>query len=540
MVNILGEPQATVTTRSKIRDSEAASVHECLYVNFLFEIEPKKLIEALEEEGWLIAMQEELNQFERNKEGIDYDETFAPVARLEAIRIFLAYAAYMGFVVFQMDVKSAFLNEKILEEVLPEHDLLKKYDLAYSALVKCHMLLPNNLGPDESGVSVNETLFRGIIGYLKGTPSLGLWYPKGSGFDLKAYSDLDCDGILATQMLLILRRAMGQIPRGMVVLNVELQDILRDILHGEKGCQVFLAQISAKKEEDKSEGKQLKDIPIIRDFLEVFLQDLPAKIDLPKIGVYPKTTTDDSANFFGLAGYYRSAPILALPEGSEDFVVYYDASHKVMPLEGIHVDDKLQFVEEPVEIMEREIKRLKQSQIPMVKDSSESMSKVTEGRMKAFEAGLKHTQIDIAHAKRLIESGVRASDIGTIILILHRTKEDKLKDWEIPLADGFQGREKETIIKEMIRCCLRYSFREERKRIHEALMEGELGKPRTNYLPSSDEGRFKSSWFTPTSELADGGFNLDQMAGDEKENEVQEFRPIGRHRSKKESASSVP
>ncbi|GKE71112.1 putative reverse transcriptase domain-containing protein [Tanacetum coccineum] len=42
-----------------------------------------------------------------------------------------------------------------------------------------------------------------------------------------------------------------------------------------KGCQIFLAQISAKKEEDKSEGKQLKDVPIVRDFLEVFLEDLP-------------------------------------------------------------------------------------------------------------------------------------------------------------------------------------------------------------------------------------------------------------------------
>ncbi|GKG49163.1 hypothetical protein Tco_0515615, partial [Tanacetum coccineum] len=52
---------ARVTTRSRIRDFKAASAHECLYVNFLFEIEPKKLIEALEEEGWIIAMQEELN-----------------------------------------------------------------------------------------------------------------------------------------------------------------------------------------------------------------------------------------------------------------------------------------------------------------------------------------------------------------------------------------------------------------------------------------------------------------------------------------------
>ncbi|GKC81751.1 retrovirus-related pol polyprotein from transposon TNT 1-94 [Tanacetum coccineum] len=197
LVNIIGEPLAGITTRSRVRDSEAASAHECLYVNFLSEMEPKKLIKALEEEGWIIAMQEELNQFERNKvwtlvpkphgktiigtkwiwknkmdengvviknkarlvaqgynqqEGIDYEETFAPVARLEAIRIFLAYAAYMGFMVYQMDVKSAFLNGKISEELA---DLIS----------------------NSPHVSV-----------------LGLWYPKGSGFDLKAYSDSDYAG----------------------------------------------------------------------------------------------------------------------------------------------------------------------------------------------------------------------------------------------------------------------------------------------------------------------------------------------------------
>nr|GEV95958.1 hypothetical protein [Tanacetum cinerariifolium] len=122
LVNIIGEPLDGVTTRSRVRDSEAASAHECLYVNFLFEIEPKKLNEALKEEGEIIAMREELNPFKRNKgfrqeKGIDYDETFALVARLEAIKIFLAYAAYMGFMVYQIDVKSAFLNGKILEEV---------------------------------------------------------------------------------------------------------------------------------------------------------------------------------------------------------------------------------------------------------------------------------------------------------------------------------------------------------------------------------------------------------------------------------------
>ncbi|GJX66180.1 putative ribonuclease H-like domain-containing protein [Tanacetum coccineum] len=56
-------------------------------------------------------------QGHRQEEGIDYDEVFAPVARIEAIRIFLAFASYMGFVVYQMDVKSAFLYGKIDEEV---------------------------------------------------------------------------------------------------------------------------------------------------------------------------------------------------------------------------------------------------------------------------------------------------------------------------------------------------------------------------------------------------------------------------------------
>ncbi|GJW68789.1 putative ribonuclease H-like domain-containing protein [Tanacetum coccineum] len=53
----------------------------------------------------------------RQEEGIDYDEVFAPVARIEAIRIFLAFASYMGFIVYQMDVKSAFLYGTIDEEV---------------------------------------------------------------------------------------------------------------------------------------------------------------------------------------------------------------------------------------------------------------------------------------------------------------------------------------------------------------------------------------------------------------------------------------
>ncbi|GJZ11543.1 retrovirus-related pol polyprotein from transposon TNT 1-94, partial [Tanacetum coccineum] len=129
---------------------------------FISTIEPKNVNEALGDESWIVAMQEELNQFvandvwelvpqprnmtiigtkwvfrnkldengivSRNKarlvaqgynqqEGIDYDETYALVARLESIRILLAYACALDFKLFQMDVKSAFLNGFINEEV---------------------------------------------------------------------------------------------------------------------------------------------------------------------------------------------------------------------------------------------------------------------------------------------------------------------------------------------------------------------------------------------------------------------------------------
>ena len=145
--------------------TRSATQNECLFHNFLSQEEPKKVEDALKDSDWVAAMQEELNEFERNKvwqlvprprnrsvvgtkwvfrnktdadgivirnkarlvakgysqqEGIDYDETFAPVARLEATRMFLAYAAHKKFKVFQMDVKSAFLNGELEEEVFVE------------------------------------------------------------------------------------------------------------------------------------------------------------------------------------------------------------------------------------------------------------------------------------------------------------------------------------------------------------------------------------------------------------------------------------
>ncbi|KAI3772432.1 hypothetical protein L6452_03618 [Arctium lappa] len=392
---ILGDPDAGIQTRR-------SSGNIYLFVNFLSLIEPKKTDDALRDPNWVSAMQEELTEFSRNKvwnliprpsdktvigtkwvfrnkldehgtvtrnkarlvaqgyrqeEGIDYDETFAPVARLEAIRLFLAYAVYKDFIVYQMDVKSAFLNGKLNEEVYveqppgfydPKHpnyvykldkalyglkqaprawydtlssflisenfergkidntlffrkikghiilvqiyvddiifgstnpslctrfaermkkeykmsmmgeltyflglqikqsdkgtfinqgkyvkDMLKKFDLNQASAMKTPMAPPLTLNKDPSGKPVNVTAYRGMIGsllyltasrpdimystclcaryqsepkeshliavkrifrYLKGTPNLGLWYPKDSGFDLTGYSDSDFAG----------------------------------------------------------------------------------------------------------------------------------------------------------------------------------------------------------------------------------------------------------------------------------------------------------------------------------------------------------
>nr|GEW09845.1 retrovirus-related Pol polyprotein from transposon TNT 1-94 [Tanacetum cinerariifolium] len=114
----------------------------------------------------------------RKEEGIDYDDTFAPVARLEEFDIFLAFATYMIFTVYQMDVKSAFLNGKLKEDVYVQYqksereisinqekyvkDLLKKYDINGSSVTTL-MVPPNNLRHDLNDKAVNETQYRGDI-----------------------------------------------------------------------------------------------------------------------------------------------------------------------------------------------------------------------------------------------------------------------------------------------------------------------------------------------------------------------------------------
>nr|GFB69739.1 putative ribonuclease H-like domain-containing protein [Tanacetum cinerariifolium] len=92
--------------------------HTRMFACFRSQEVPKRVHQALKDPSWIEAIQEKLLQFKMQKEeGIDYKEVFAPVARIKAIQLFLAYASFMGYMVYQMDVKSAFLYGTIKEEV---------------------------------------------------------------------------------------------------------------------------------------------------------------------------------------------------------------------------------------------------------------------------------------------------------------------------------------------------------------------------------------------------------------------------------------
>nr|GFB00950.1 hypothetical protein [Tanacetum cinerariifolium] len=141
---IIGDLSLTTQTKSMakaIKDQGGLSqmfnedFHTCMFACFLSQEEPKRILVDLPYGKWAIDTKwvyrnkkDERGIVVRNKsrlvaqgytqeEGIDYEEVFAPVARIEAIRLFLAYASFMGFPVYQMDVKSAFLYGTIEDEV---------------------------------------------------------------------------------------------------------------------------------------------------------------------------------------------------------------------------------------------------------------------------------------------------------------------------------------------------------------------------------------------------------------------------------------
>nr|GEW16637.1 hypothetical protein [Tanacetum cinerariifolium] len=268
---IISNLSSTTQTRSMtrvIKDQGGLSqffnddFHTCMFACFLSQKEPKRkraigtkwvYINKKDERGIVVRNKARLvTQGHTQEEGIDYEEVFAPLARIEAIRLFLAYASFIGFMVYQIDVKSAFLYETIEKEVyvcqplgfeVPDHpnkvykvvkalyaEILKKFGLTEGKSASTPIDTEKPLLKDPDGEDVDVHIYRLMIGsliyltssrpdimfavcacarfqvtpkashllavkrifrYLKGKPHLGLWYPKDSPFDLVAYSDSD-------------------------------------------------------------------------------------------------------------------------------------------------------------------------------------------------------------------------------------------------------------------------------------------------------------------------------------------------------------
>nr|GFB48126.1 hypothetical protein [Tanacetum cinerariifolium] len=270
----------------------------CLFACFLSQLEPSSVAKSLVDPDWVAAMQEEMQQFynphvwklvplstgkiaigtkwilnnkrdargivvrnkarlvaqgHRQEEGIDYDEAFAPVTRIEVIRLFIAFSSYMGFMVYQMDVKSTlflfrfmWMTSSLVLRIKPGlpdgifisqdkyvKDMLKKFDMESVRISTTPYEVLKHKSKDEPDDAVNVYMYRSMISslmyltafrpdimftvsacsrhlvtpmsshlnavkkifkYLKGQPTLGLWYPRDSLFQLEAYSDSDYAG----------------------------------------------------------------------------------------------------------------------------------------------------------------------------------------------------------------------------------------------------------------------------------------------------------------------------------------------------------
>ncbi|GJR75403.1 retrovirus-related pol polyprotein from transposon TNT 1-94 [Tanacetum coccineum] len=227
-------PSKPVQTRQQL----ATDPELCMFVLIVSTAKPKTIKEAMADSAWIEAMQEELHQFDilqvwelidkpfgKNEEGIDFEDSFAPVARLEAVQIFIAYAAHKSFPIYQMDAKYAL-------------EILKKHGMEKCDSISTPMATKHKLDANLSGKFVDQTDYHSkirslmyltssipdivqavcycaryqarptekhhkevkrIFRYLRGTVNMGLWYPKDSGFELTAFSDADHAGCLDTR-----------------------------------------------------------------------------------------------------------------------------------------------------------------------------------------------------------------------------------------------------------------------------------------------------------------------------------------------------
>nr|GEV39574.1 hypothetical protein [Tanacetum cinerariifolium] len=167
---VRGNPSRPVQTRQQLTTDPKM----CMFALIVSTAEPKNIKEAMADSAWIKKNKKDEDQtIIRNKvrlvakgyaqeEGIDFEESFAPVARLEAVQIFIAYAAHKSFPFYQMDVKTAFLNGPLKEEV--------------------YVAQPDGIVDPDHPKRVYR-LRKALYGLKQA--------PKGSGFGLTAFSDAD-------------------------------------------------------------------------------------------------------------------------------------------------------------------------------------------------------------------------------------------------------------------------------------------------------------------------------------------------------------
>ncbi|GJX39217.1 retrovirus-related pol polyprotein from transposon TNT 1-94 [Tanacetum coccineum] len=228
MNNVIGNPSRLVSTRKQL----ATDALWCFYNYVLSKVEPKNFKTAVTEVCWFEAMQEEIYEFDRlqvwelvpkpdcvmiialkwiykvkldeygdvlkNKarlvakgyrqvEGINFEKSFAPVAWIEAIRIFIANATSKNMTIYQMDVKTEFLNGELKEEVYvsqPEGFVDPDHPTHVYPLKKALYGLKYQATPTKKHLKAIKRVFW----YLRGTINMGLWYPKDIAMALTAYA----------------------------------------------------------------------------------------------------------------------------------------------------------------------------------------------------------------------------------------------------------------------------------------------------------------------------------------------------------------
>ncbi|GJT65451.1 retrovirus-related pol polyprotein from transposon TNT 1-94 [Tanacetum coccineum] len=197
--NVIGNPSRPISTRKQL----ATDALWCLYNSVLSKVEPKNFKSAITKDCWFQAMQDEIHEFDR-LQGIDFDESFAPVARIEAIRIFIANTASKNMIIYQMDVKTTFINGELKEEVYvsrPERFVDPDHPTHVYRMKKALYGLKQaprawyQASPTKKHLEALKRVFR----YLRGTINWGLWYPKDTAMALTAYADADHAGCQDTR-----------------------------------------------------------------------------------------------------------------------------------------------------------------------------------------------------------------------------------------------------------------------------------------------------------------------------------------------------